>query len=204
MLPQAVAHNVTYICTATLNYHFANTSVLSCQTSSLSPLIDETGRPVSMVSQYSFVSQMSADRTSVYSQMTLPGPLPDTLSQSSGSRPTSMVAVEKRSPRATPEDLTRPVSLPPAPSGISSPLHQPSVVAEDITWYCVEEYRDDDAGFVLHVGEAVEVFDTSGPQWYVSTSEDPREGFLPPDVLSQVRTDLTTRTWLVSLGIVCL
>ena len=149
--------------------------------------LDESGRPLSMVSQYSFVSQISDDRSSVYSQGPPPGPLPDTLSQSSGSRPTSMIAVEKRSPpRSTPEDLGRPVSLPPAPSAISGP-HQPSIVAEDIIWYCIEDYRDHEAGFSLSVGEAVEVLDTSGPQWYVSTIMEPQEGFVPPDVLSQVR-----------------
>ena len=139
-----------------------------------------------MVSQYSFVSQLSDDRSSMYSQGPPPGPLPDALSQSSGSRPTSMVVVEKRSPRPTPEDLPRPVSLPPAPGAISGP-HQPSIVAEDITWYCIEDYRDYEAGFSLSVGEAVEVLDTFGPQWYVVTIKDPQEGFVPPHVLSQVR-----------------
>ena len=164
----------------------------SCYVRTYSPLpphqyVDESGRPLSMVSQYSFVSQISDDRSSMYSQGPPPGPLPDALSQSSGSRPTSMIAVEKRSPpRSTPEDLGRPVSLPPAPSAISGP-HQPSIVAEDIIWYCIEDYRDHEAGFSLSVGEAVEVLDTSGPQWYVSTMKEPQEGFVPPDVLSQVR-----------------
>lgn len=146
--------------------------------------IDGSGRPLSMVSQYTLVSQTSSNRTSVYSQSPPPA---DTLSLGSGSRPTSMIAVEKRSPRSTPEDVVRPVSLPPAPSSISGPIHVASVVKKDITWYCVEEYRDHEAGFGLHVGEAVEVLDTSGPDWYVSTIEDPREGFVPPRVLSEVR-----------------
>ena len=163
----------------------------SCYVRTYSPpphqYLDESGRPLSVVSQYSFVSQISDDRSSVYSQGPPPGPLPDALSQSSGSRPTSMIAVEKRSPpRSTPEDLGRPVSLPPAPSAISGP-HQPSIVAEDIIWYCIEDYRDHEAGFSLSVGEAVEVLDTFGPQWYVSTIKEPQEGFVPPDVLSQVR-----------------
>lgn len=142
-----------------------------------------------MVSQYSYMSQLSPDRTSVYSQGPIPEPLPDTLSQGSGSRPTSMVAMETASSRPTSvvEDVTHPISLLPLTGIISAPLRQSSIEAENITWYCVKEYLDDEAGFGLQVGEAVEVLDTSGLQWYVCTIDDPREGFVPPHFLSQVR-----------------
>lgn len=180
---ESYIHTYKRTCRA-LHYNFA--TVVTFLLPPPHQYVDESGRPLSMVSQYSFVSQLSSDRSSVYSQGPPPGHLPDTLSQSSGSRPTSMIAVEKRSHHSTPEDLARPVSLPPAPSAISGP-HQPSIVAEDITWYCIKDYRDDEAGFGLSVGEAVEVLDTSGPDWYVITVKDPQEGFVPPYVLSQVR-----------------
>ena len=152
------------------------------------PYTDGSGRPLSMVSQYSYVSQRSPDRTSIYSQGP-PEPPPDTLSQGSGSRPISVIAMETASPRPTSmvENVPHPVSLSTLASIISAPLRQASVEAENITWYCVKEYLDNEAGFGLQVGEAVEVLDTSGPQWYVCTVEDPREGFVPPHVLSQVR-----------------
>ena len=74
---------------------------------------------------------------------------------------------------------------PPTNMAVSAPLHQPSVIAEDILWYAVEEYTGD-GGFHLVAGEAVEVLDTSGPRWYVCTVNDPQEGYVPPQFLSQM------------------
>jgi hypothetical protein len=96
------------------------------------------------------------------------------------SRPSSTISIRN-------SDLVPPTQPPPSQPPVSLPLHQPSMIAEDILWYAVDDYTSE-TGFHLPAGAAVQVLDTSGTRWYVCTVEEPEEGFVPPGCLSQAPT----------------
>ena len=144
-------------------------------------------RPLSIASHYSVSDPGGSDRMSRISHGSQGGGVS---LQHPRSRPTSTTSAS-RSPHTSrpPSGVSNrgsevPVH-PPTNVAVSAPLHQPSVIAEDILWYAVEEYTGD-GGFHLVAGEAVEVLDTSGLRWYVCTVNDPQEGYVPPQFLSQM------------------
>ena len=142
------------------------------------------------MSQYSFTSDFSGDRRSVVEDSEVrEDPLleaslnifnsrptsmihPHTGSNSGGSRPISVVS------SVVPEMQQRPVSI--VSMGVVAP--PPTTTPEELTWYVLSDFSE--GGLYLVKGEAVDVLDSSGPKWCVCTVSDPREGYVPPELLS--------------------
>jgi triple functional domain protein len=151
-----------------------------------------SGRPQSIVSQYSYVSDNSGDRRSTgsFTSDIRDDVLLEASLQILSSRPTSMVHPSSPSSGSggsrpisvvssmLPQPQDRPTSI--ISGGVVAP--PPSSAPEDITWFTVAEVAQ--GGLYLARGEAVEVLDSSGPRWYIITINDPREGFVDPAVLS--------------------
>ena len=64
--------------------------------------------------------------------------------------------------------------------GVATP--PPTSAPEELTWYVLSDFSE--GGLYLVKGEAVDVLDSSGPKWCVCTVRDPREGYVPPELLS--------------------
>ena len=138
-------------------------TILNSFNSLLNLFIGGAERPVSMVSQYSMSTQPSVvepQRTSMYKEE------PE-------EHVYDVIQQQPKPPSATPSK-----GVPSLPIALPQPYEE-----ENSKWYLTEDYTSNDGVFMA--GEAVEVLDDSGPVWYVSTIEDPREGFLPPQILSQ-------------------